>query len=86
MEERKYQTEAIRFLSNTKRGILEAPAGAGKTYVTVCALSRCLDSREGIASVEIMVNTRAFRVLVPRPGSTAGEPSPFPQASILEHN
>ena len=58
MEDRKYQTEAIRFLSNTKRGILEAPAGAGKTYVTACALSQCLDGREGIASVEIMVNTR----------------------------
>jgi len=58
MEVREYQQRAIYFLSKSKRGILKAPAGAGKTHIAASALAVCLSRRRGVADVEIMVNTR----------------------------
>jgi len=57
MEQREYQQQAISFLSKSKRGILQAPAGAGKTHIAASALAFCLSKRQGIAQIEIMVNT-----------------------------
>ena len=60
MDKRVYQQTAIAFLRTLRRGILKAPAGAGKTYITASALHQCLErrSRPNRAIVEIMVNTR----------------------------
>tara|TARA_R110001592_G_scaffold103911_2_gene292503 strand:+ start:1056 stop:2171 length:1116 start_codon:yes stop_codon:yes gene_type:complete len=58
MEDRQYQREAIAFLVRSKRGIVQAPAGAGKTHIAASALAFCLDKRSGVADVEIMVNTK----------------------------
>lgn len=57
MEERQYQQDAIAFLAKSKRGIVEAPAGAGKTHIAASALAVCLSKRQQVADVEIMVNT-----------------------------
>ena len=57
MEQRQYQVDAIRFLTKSKRGIVQAPAGAGKTHIAASALAFCLAKRQGIAQIEIMVNT-----------------------------
>jgi superfamily II DNA or RNA helicase len=58
MEQRQYQQQAIAFLAKSKRGIVQAPAGAGKTHIAASALALCLLKRRGVADVEIMVNTR----------------------------
>ena len=58
MQQRQYQQFAIKFLVTSKRGIVKAPAGAGKTHIAASALAVCLSKRSGIADVEIMVNTR----------------------------
>ena len=58
MEDRQYQREAIRFLSKSKRGIVKAPAGAGKTHIAASALAVCLSNRLSVAAIEIMVNTK----------------------------
>ena len=57
MQNRQYQQVAIPYLAATYRGILQAPAGAGKTYIAATALHRCLKNREGVAKVQIVVNT-----------------------------
>ena len=57
MQQREYQQKAIAFLTRSKRGIIQAPAGAGKTHIAASALAVCLYKREGVANVEIMVNT-----------------------------
>ena len=57
MDQRQYQVDAIRFLTKSKRGIVQAPAGAGKTHIAASALAFCLAKRQGIAQIEIMVNT-----------------------------
>ena len=58
MQQRQYQQAAINFLVSSKRGIVKAPAGAGKTHIAASALAVCLSKRSGIANVEVMVNTR----------------------------
>lgn len=58
MEKRQYQQRAIDFLTKTRRGIVQAPAGAGKTHIAASALAVCLSGRQGVAAVEIMVNTK----------------------------
>lgn len=58
MEKRQYQQRAIAFLARSKLGIVKAPAGAGKTHIAASALAVCLHKRQGVANVEIMVNTR----------------------------
>jgi len=58
MQQRQYQIDAIRFLTKSKFGIVQAPAGAGKTHIAASALAVCLNNRNGIAQIEIMVNTR----------------------------
>ena len=58
MQHREYQQRAIEYLCATRRGILKAPAGAGKTHIAASALDRCLRNRKERAKVEIMVNTR----------------------------
>lgn len=58
MQNREYQQRAIKYLCSIKRGILKAPAGAGKTHIAASALDRCLRNRKERASIEIMVNTR----------------------------
>lgn len=57
MQRREYQQKAIAFLAKSKRGIVQAPAGAGKTHIAASALAVCLYKRKGVANVEIMVNT-----------------------------
>jgi len=57
MDNRTYQNRAIRFLFNTKRGILESPAGSGKTHIAASALAQCIEKRKGKAAIEIMVHT-----------------------------
>jgi len=57
MQQRQYQIDAIRFLTKSKFGIVQAPAGAGKTHIAASALAVCLQNREGVAQIEIMVNT-----------------------------
>ena len=47
MTPRTYQEPAIETLSRTKRGVLRAPAGAGKTYIACAALDRALSRRKG---------------------------------------
>jgi superfamily II DNA or RNA helicase len=48
MTPRPYQEPAIQALSRTKRGVLVAPAGAGKTFIACAALNRALARRKGI--------------------------------------
>lgn len=45
-------------MAKSKRGIVQAPAGAGKTHIAASALAFCLLKRKGVADVEIMANTR----------------------------
>ena len=57
MDKRQYQTEAIAFLANSKRGIVESPAGSGKTIICAAALAQCLERpRPAKAVIEVMVN------------------------------
>jgi len=58
MQHRQYQQDAIAFLAKSKRGIVQAPAGAGKTHIAASALAVCLSKRPGVAAIEIMVNTK----------------------------
>lgn len=60
MEIRQYQTKAIAYLANTRRGIVQAPAGAGKTHIAASALAVCLSKRkkQNMPTIEIMVNTK----------------------------
>jgi len=57
MTPRPYQRPAIDFLAQTRRGILQAPAGSGKTFMASAALADCLSRREGKATVKVLCNT-----------------------------
>jgi superfamily II DNA or RNA helicase len=57
---RAYQKSALDFLRSTKRGILQAPAGSGKTITACAAIAAVLErrERETPASIEILCPTR----------------------------
>jgi superfamily II DNA or RNA helicase len=57
MTPRDYQMPAIQYLANIRRGILQAPAGSGKTFMASAALADCLSRREGVATVKVLCNT-----------------------------
>ena len=61
MEKRQYQLDAIEYLKTTKRALLIAPAGSGKTYMAASAVSTLLIVYEyrkcNLPLVEVMVNT-----------------------------
>ena len=60
MEKRQYQLEAIEYLKTTKRALLIAPAGSGKTYMAASAVDQLLNYEHykwTQASIEVMVNT-----------------------------
>jgi superfamily II DNA or RNA helicase len=57
MTPRDYQIPAIQYLANIRRGILQAPAGSGKTFMAGAALADCLSRREGKATVKVLCNT-----------------------------
>jgi superfamily II DNA or RNA helicase len=57
MTPRDYQMPAIQYLANIRRGILQAPAGSGKTFMASAALADCLSRREGKATVKVLCNT-----------------------------
>ena len=62
MEKRQYQLKAIEYLKNTKRALLIAPAGSGKTYMAAAAVDRVLCrhfNRPNLTwpIIEVMVNT-----------------------------
>ena len=63
MEIRQYQLEAIEYLKTTKRALLIAPAGSGKTYMAASAVDQLLQKYKNMQSlnwtlsIEVMVNT-----------------------------
>jgi superfamily II DNA or RNA helicase len=57
MTPRDYQMPSIQYLANIRRGILQAPAGSGKTFMAGAALADCLSRREGVATVKVLCNT-----------------------------
>lgn len=60
MEKRQYQLDAIEYLKNTKRALLIAPAGSGKTYMAASAVNkkiRITQPPRFRPLVEVMVNT-----------------------------
>jgi superfamily II DNA or RNA helicase len=62
MQKRKYQLDAIEYLKNTKRALLIAPAGSGKTYMAASAVNRLIGyeyskNMWNVPTVEVMVNT-----------------------------
>ncbi len=60
MEKRQYQLDAIEYLKNTKRALLIAPAGSGKTYMAASAVNKKIKITQPPRFrplVEIMVNT-----------------------------
>mgnify|MGYP000680292525 CR=1 FL=1 len=60
MEKRQYQLDAIEYLEATKRALLIAPAGSGKTYMAASAVDQLLNYEHykwTQASIEVMVNT-----------------------------
>ena len=60
MEKRQYQLDAIEYLEDTRRALLIAPAGSGKTYMAASAVDQLLNYeyyKWGRASIEVMVNT-----------------------------
>lgn len=60
MEKRQYQLDAIEYLRNTKRALLIAPAGSGKTYMAASAVNKKITQPPRFRLeplIEIMVNT-----------------------------
>ena len=63
IEIRQYQLEAIEYLKTTKRALLIAPAGSGKTYMAASAVDQLLQKYKNMQSlnwtlsIEVMVNT-----------------------------
>jgi len=59
MKLRIYQETAVAFIAKSKRGLVEAPAGSGKTIIAAAGIARVLEMRQRPekAFIEIMVNT-----------------------------
>ncbi len=57
MNLRDYQIEPARVLSTTRRGILKAPAGSGKTIIAAGALSMALERKRETVKVLWIANT-----------------------------
>ena len=57
MKARPYQVPAIKFLAGTKRGICQAPAGAGKTFIASAAVDDCLKRAKCRKRIAVLCNT-----------------------------